>query len=174
MNNLIVRFSKNILFIILFLMISCSENKIVKVSNETNIIVNKIGKNDILMGEAVGIGGTKPEQFTNFEELEKTASKEELILLTNHQNAVVRCYSFWALAQYRNVDLFSIVKEHMNDTTTVATMFGCLLSSERTGDFYMNVVNPKYNFFNVRKLSEEEFNALDSILIRKKTTAFLK
>ncbi|WP_194140130.1 hypothetical protein [Flavobacterium hungaricum] len=124
------------------------------------------------MGSIAGFAAIKPEQYENFEALKETASKEELLLLTNHSNAVVRCYSFWALAQCRNVDLFSIVKAHINDTTQVATEFSCLLSSEKTSDFYINLVNPKYENFEVRQLSEEEFNKLDSILILKKQGQF--
>lgn len=167
-NKLSIRLSLIIFLVLSFFLLSCSGKNSTVISKETNLIVKKIEKINILMGSGVGFAGIKPEQYDNFEALQETASKEELVLLTNHSNAVVRCYSFWALGQYRNVDLFSIVKKHLSDTTTVATEFGCVLSSETTANFYVNLVNPKYENFGVRKLSEEDFNILDSILIRKK------
>ncbi|GAK91819.1 hypothetical protein JCM19297_3 [Nonlabens ulvanivorans] len=55
------------------------------ISNKTKRIVKKIKKVNELMDSAVYATGTRPEQWDNFEELEKTATKEELIELTNHQ-----------------------------------------------------------------------------------------
>jgi len=156
----------------LFFIISCSGKKITKVSDETNLIVKKIEQINVLMGSAVGYGGNKPEQYENFEALKKTASKEELLLLTNHSNAVVRCYSFWALGNYKNFDLFSLVKNHINDNAIVKTQFGCLISREKVGDFFINLINPKNKNSEIRQLTEEEFSELESILINQKNDLY--
>jgi hypothetical protein len=156
-------------FRIFSIILSCSgEKNSATIAPETNQIVEKIEKINVVMGSAVGFAGIKPEQYENFEALQEIASKRELILLTNHSNAVVRCYSFWALAHYKNVDLFSVVKEHLTDTTIVETQFGCIISSEKTVDFFINLVTPKYESSEIRKLTQEEFDKLDSILVYKK------
>ncbi|WP_157505936.1 hypothetical protein [Flavobacterium chungangense] len=157
---------------ILLVTLSCSEKNSTKISNETNLIVQKIEKENIVMGSAVGVAGIKPEQYENFEELKKNVSKEELLLLTNHSNGVVRCYSFWALALDKNANLFSIVKNHINDNTQVETQFGCIKSTEKVGDFFINLVNPKYEDSEIKKLSQAEFNQLDSLLIYKKNNLY--
>ena len=69
------------------------------VSNKTKKVVKKIAKINELMSSAVYGSGIRPKQWDNFEELEKIATKKELIELTNHPNGVVRCYSFWALTK---------------------------------------------------------------------------
>jgi hypothetical protein len=101
--------------IILFTtLISCAQTTFDEssISKQTIKAVKKIEEVNQLMSSAVGAGGIRPEQWDNFEELKKTATKEELIELTNHPNGVVRSYSFWALSHKKDVDLFSIAKEH--------------------------------------------------------------
>ncbi|MFB9076829.1 hypothetical protein ACFFWB_05310 [Flavobacterium procerum] len=119
------------------------------------------------MGEFVGQAPRRPQQYENFEELKKKTSFEELRMLTDHPNGVVRCYAFWALAHNENVDLFSIVKTHLIDDATIETLFGCTGSVEKVGDVFINIVTPKYFDLNIKKLNEKESKALDSLLIYK-------
>jgi hypothetical protein len=128
-------------------------------------IVSKIEKINELMDRAVSVSGSRPEQFDNFSELQKNASKDELIALTNHPNAVVRCYAFWSLTYDPTSNLLPIVINHINDTTIVDTQFGCIGSRERAGDFMINVVTPKYIDLKSKKLSVTEADYLDSILV---------
>lgn len=136
-----------------------------KISSKTNKIVQKIAKVNELMGSAVSIGGTRPKQYDNFVELEKKASKEELIELTNHPNGVVRSYSFWALSHKKNIDLFPIIKNHLNDDELVSTMFGCIVSKEKVGDFFINVATPEYIDLDSDKMNSNQMKELDSLLI---------
>ena len=168
MNKFVFRFAVILSLTIVIFMWSCSQKNTTEISNETNLIVKKIEKENIVMGSAVGYAGIKPKQYDNFEELKKQASKEELLMLINHANGVVRCYSFWALALNKNADLFAIVKDHINDDTPVETQFGCSKSTKKVGDFFINLVNPKYEDSEIKKLSQTEFNQLDSLLIYKK------
>lgn len=136
-----------------------------KISSKTNKIVQKIAKVNELMGSAVSIGGTRPKQYDNFVELEKKASKEELIELTNHPNGVVRSYSFWALSHKKNIDLFPIIKNHLIDDELVSTMFGCIVSKEKVGDFFISVATPEYIDLDSKKMDSKEMKELDSLLI---------
>lgn len=119
------------------------------------------------MGEAVYYSGMKPKQYENFEILVKIASHEELLNLTKHPNGVVRCYSFWALSLKKDINLFSIIKEHINDDEIVNTQFGCMGGQEKVGDFFISIATPNYIDLESKKLSENEYKLLDSILIYK-------
>lgn len=156
----------------MFFLLGCSRKNSVEISKETNLIVKKIENINVLMGSAVGESGNKPEQYDNFEALKKTASKEELLQLTNHSNAVVRCYSFWALGNYKNFDLLLLVKNHINDDALVKTQFGCIGATEKVGDFFINLVNPKHKNSQIRQLNEEEFSKLENILINQKNDLY--
>lgn len=158
-------------FLILFLSVSCyGKNNYdeSKISNKTSRIVKKIEKINILMSSGIGASGMKPKQFKNFEELKKNASIEELTALTNHRNGVVRCYSFWALLSLKNIDLFSIVKDHLTDDTIVQTQFGCIGADEKVGDFYLELVTADYEDEQIKLLNEKQLQVIDSLLIYSK------
>lgn len=136
-----------------------------KLSVKTDRIVRKIEKINFLMGSAVGYSGTKPKQFDNLIELENEANKNELIALTDHPNGVVRCYAFWALSHDSTIDLFPIVAKHLNDNELVSTQFGCIISKQKVGDFYINVVTPNHVDLNSTKFDSIQLQKIDSILI---------
>ena len=135
------------------------------ISNKTKKAVKKIEKVNELMGSAVYSSGMRPKQWDNFEELKKTATKEELIELTNHPNGVVRSYSFWALTHKNDVDLLPIVKNHLNDNELVETQFGCIGGQEMVGDFFIQVMTPQYIDLDSEKMNSKELVELDSLLI---------
>jgi len=136
-----------------------------KISKQTNKVVKDIAKINELMSSAVYYSGMKPKQWDNFEELKRKASKEELIELTNHPNGVVRSYAFWALSYNKNIDLFQIVKNHLNDDELINTQFGCIGGQEKVGDFFIQIMTPQYINFESKKLKQEAFWELDSLLI---------
>lgn len=136
-----------------------------KISKKTNKIVSDIETVNMVMSSAVGYVGVRPEQYENFMKLKANATTNELKELTNHPNPAVRCYSFWALSYDHSVDLYSIVLNHLDDNEFVETQFGCIVSGEAVGDFFISVVTPKYVDLNCKKLDSAQFAALDSILI---------
>ena len=136
-----------------------------KISSQTKLIVTKIEKENMLMGSAVGNGGVRPKQFDNFTELQRASTKSELLELTNHPNAVVRCYSFWALTYDTSINLLPIIIKHIPDNENVRTMFGCIVSGENVGDFFINLVTPNYVDINSKKVDSSQFAIIDSILI---------
>lgn len=168
-NRFIQKMKNGLILIFLFVsLISCGQQKTFdpeKISNETNKIVLRIAEINEVMGGAVGYGGERPEQYDNFTSLRETASQQELEELTNHPNAVVRCYSFWALSYHSEADLFSIAVDHINDTTQVETLFGCLGGYEMVGDFFINIITPGYIDLKVQKMDSAQMHQLDSILI---------
>ncbi|WP_338378937.1 hypothetical protein [uncultured Flavobacterium sp.] len=136
-----------------------------KISNKTKKAVKKIERVNELMSSAVYSSGMRPKQWDNFETLKETATESELIELTNHPNGVVRSYSFWALSYNKNVDLFKIVKNHLNDDELISTQFGCIGGQEKVGDFYIQVLTPQYVDLDSKKLNEQQFRELDSLLV---------
>lgn len=137
------------------------------ISNRTNKVVNKIIQINELMDSAVYSIGTRPKQWDNFEELENIATKSELLELTNHPNGVVRCYAFWALSHRTDIDLFPILKNHLNDYELVNTQFGCIGNQEMVGDFYIQMSEPNEYEPESRSITYKEFSELDSLLIYK-------
>ena len=56
--------------------------------------------------------------------LKKEATNEELILLIEHKNAVLRCYSFDALVYSKGVDIFPIILKKLI-ISILWTVLGC-------------------------------------------------
>jgi len=104
--------------------------------------VEKISDDNIIMSSAIGPGGIKPEQYERFEFLCENAYEKELIELTDYPNGVVRGYSFWALAKLRSDSLEKVILDHIQDTDTISTQFGCMLFSYPLIDFMIEVVTP--------------------------------
>lgn len=117
------------------------------------------------MGGAVYYAGIRPPQYDSFTELKNKATEDELVELTNHPNGVVRCYAFWALTYKPTAKLLPIVIAHIVDVSSVNTQFGCIGSSEKVGDFFVDLVTPKYVDFNSKKLTAAEYEYLDSVLV---------
>ncbi|HYG15675.1 MAG TPA: hypothetical protein VEC12_07980 [Bacteroidia bacterium] len=78
----------------LLLVVICSGCAI---SPKTKLSVLKIRSRNIVMSSRVGWHGIQPKQYRNFLSLKNHATQKELIKLTGHRNAAVRCYAFWAL-----------------------------------------------------------------------------
>lgn len=158
------------------------EFDISKVSNKTRGIVNKIEKINMVQGIGVGIAGTKPKQYENYEDLEKTAGIDELIELSRHPNGSVRSYAFSALANRENVDLYPIVLEHLQDFELIRTQYGCVISQETVGDHFLHqIIYIDYPDFEddsidwenyvfeekmVSKLNEKELSKINQMILQ--------
>jgi hypothetical protein len=135
-----------------------------KISEQTERIVAKIAIQNRLDGAIIGVVGGKTEQYGNFAELQKKATRAELTALTGHPNTAIRCYAFWALSCDSTADLLPIVISHLDDTALVYTQFGCIVSQEKAGDFFFDVTRQSIDL-NSKKLTPEEYGYLDSVLI---------
>lgn len=145
-----------------------------KISNEVIKITHNIAQINRLTGSAVGVGGVRPKQYNNFTLLREKANIDELRELTNHPNGVVRCYAFWALSYDSSVNLFPIVLDHIYDTANVGTQFGCIVSMEPVGEFFISIITPQRVDLKANKLDSLHLWQLDSILIYSSTTLWAK
>lgn len=142
-----------------------NEKNAVDTRMSISLLVRGIAFDNELVSNAVGIAGEETSQWRRYLKLRDKATIEELRYLTNHENPVVRAYSFQALAYRTDKDIFPILIEHLNDTTTLNTFFGCIKSSEMTGDYFISVVTPDYISDDLYKLNKDEEATLDSLLL---------
>lgn len=133
-------------------------------------IVDEIEKGNRVESSHIGYGGSPSDQYAKYEQLKKTATVEQLTSLTNHKNSAVRCYAFQALASKKADNVFTVLLKHLHDTSTVVTQSGCIVMTELTGDYFIDVVTPDYIALDVYKLNQKERQTLDSILLYDKST----
>lgn len=102
--------------------------------------------------------------YYNFMKLRGTATKSELTELVNHPNAVVRCYSFWALSQYDSSNLLSCILAHSGDTALqVNAYIGSFHAIFSVKDFFLNVISNKHYNLGKVTLTKEQKRIIDSI-----------
>jgi hypothetical protein len=146
--------------IVILLMLSTSIFSAEQIRPEIKAIVNKLEEKNMLYGPAVGYGGVKDEQWTNFEELLKNAGTDELIILTKHKNPVIRCYAFWGLVEKRDKGCYQILLNHLTDSESVTTFFGCVISGQMVGDVFLQLMNPAFYDEDVNKLTTLQHDIL--------------
>lgn len=158
-------------FLIVGILINCigcntkdSRNKIF-LRNDIQIIVDSIAEVNVYEGARIGLEGSKSKQWRRYEELKKIATNDELTELTNHENPVVRCYSFKALLYRKNIDVLSIVKKHLNDDTSFKLLSGDLGDRQTVGDFFIEKATNDYEQSDIHILNEKQRTILDSILL---------
>ena len=151
-----------VIIIFLILLYSCngryrhSENPFSRYNLEN--IVSGISKTNVVMGGAVGIAGARPEQWDRYLALCHKATDTEIINLTNHTNAVVRCYAFDCMLQRKNLDFFNTLLLHLIDTAEVHTLYGCLGGREMVGDYFLQASKGV-------GLNKNQESKIDSILL---------
>jgi len=107
-------------------------------------ILNKMTQINCYMGPAVYESGEKPEQYSLYEVLRNTATKDQLISLLSHKNGVIRAYSLQALvARNEEMDWDAIALASFSDTEKVETQFGCLGGKESVGDIFLDLLVQK-------------------------------
>lgn len=157
-----------ILFLLLTTLISCStkrkpshEDKVERTSSLQKIVDN-LGHENII-GDNIGIAGST-YRFELFKQLNKIATTNELITLTDHEIPAVRYYSFRALVSRRNDKVFEILLNHMNDTMRLVSFSGCTGMTETLRYNLINIVRSDETNLDGYKLSEKQQAIVDSIL----------
>ena len=170
---------KYILFVIVLLLeISCSNNnKTLNTSPSSQSVIdsliNGIAMDNMLNDEGIGIGWSENTQWKRYLKLSEIATEEELVKLTDHENAVVRGYSFQALAKNKSSKVFSILIDHLTDTATVACFSGCFQTDQMIGDYFINIVTINKDDTTAYKLNEREQAIVDSTLLFDKSIQLL-
>ena len=119
----------------------------------------------MLHSASVGLMGARTEQYKRYEQLQKSATTEELRALTDNNNAVVRCYAFQALVARKKTGVFAILVNHLYDTANVRTFEGCIMNSEKAGDYFLKTVMPPGSTSRKYAISNKEKETIDSILV---------
>jgi hypothetical protein len=119
-----------ILFLVLFASVTSYAQDIRKM--EVEAIICGIAKYNGYDSEGIGFGGYKSSQRYRYEELRDKATSRELANATIHSNPVVACYAYEALAERKDSNIFSLLKEHLTDTSILYTHIGCVLGGRST------------------------------------------
>lgn len=166
---------KSILFVSLFIILnSCSPNKKqtkfiseispkIELSDSTKNIVNAIIDYGEITGSAIGYAGRQPKQWNNFKKLQEDVSEKEIVALTEHTNPVVKCYAFNVLVYKRNKNSFNILKKNLQDTTSVSCQYGCMVSTVKVNDYFIESIlrpNPDEAY-----LTKSDKKTLDSLIL---------
>jgi hypothetical protein len=167
---------KNMAIILFFLAISNlafsqDNHELNEISTKVSKIVSDIAKGDGIDSSSVGIVGVRTERYDNFTKLVELATRKELMVLTDHTNVAVRGYAFWALSFDHSIDLLPIIKKHLSDDEYVGYTVGCNANSSKIGDFFINIVSPKFSMnpvgkdININKFTSEQQKKLDHLLL---------
>jgi len=137
----------------------------IKLSPNIDTLVKGIAKDNVLKSAGTGEAGERTAQWERYEKLKKDATNVELMTLSDHKNAVVRCYSFQALVERKTFEILPILLNHLHDTAEVETFQGCIISSQMVGDYFLDLVSPEYIDSDFYKLIARRKINIDSILL---------
>jgi len=140
-----------------------------KLKPDINNLVLQIEKYNVLESEHVGIAGETTDQYRNFIKLRDNATNDELLMLLNHENSVVKGYSSWALVDNKYSKLSEILVEFLRTGETVTSQSGCIVSEDNLSRmFYSRIF---YQGFH-NKLNKEDslfysqqVRQLDSVIL---------
>lgn len=126
-------------------------------------LVDSLSAVNQIHGPYVGFDGETTSQYQNFKKLSELACTDELLELTNHDNAVVRGYAFWALARQQYEGLDSVLLAHAHDEDPVREIQGGIINSVPLIDFMQWVVDPEMLDEDSRKLEPEIFQRVSQL-----------
>lgn len=132
-----------------------------EIKKDVNIIARTIKNNETCIGCLSG----KSKAQKSVSSLWENANNEELVVLTDHRNTAIRCYSFHILSSRNYKNLFPILVKYLRDSITIHTLYGCLGNDERVGDYALSLVSQEAVFENYYHLSKIEKYKIDSILL---------
>jgi len=104
-----------------------------------NLAVEGIVTNTRIESAAVGIAGTKSEQYERFYTWYTEASDEDILRMTSHTSPVVRSYALWAMALKNHPDFQSTARSLGADDAEIDTVFGCVVERMTVADFAMRL-----------------------------------
>jgi hypothetical protein len=139
-------------FFLLISLVAHGQEERAGLSPGTRAVIKKMIKYNRIDSEAVGYGAERTAQYDRFIKLTGRATTEELILLTNHKNPVIRGYAFWALARQNYADLYKIFSDHQHDSESVDVLMNCTGGEMPLIGFMTWVVTPNMLDMECKKL----------------------
>jgi len=133
-------------------------------SDELVSIISALEDGGQVESARLGAAGEPSRQWERYEHLKELATVDQLIGLTDYDNAIVRCYAFQALAAKNAVRVFEVLLRHVDDSESVSVQRGCIGMTELTGDYFINVVTRGADA-NGYHLNPTERERLDGILL---------
>jgi hypothetical protein len=146
-----------LLFSFSYLLIGCK--------NEKEIIVDSIIKYGAFEGMYRGPTNIISPQWRNFEALTQEFSEQELVVLCEHKNPIVRCYAFKALAEICSPQVYGVLLNHLSDTVEFDRNYGCIADKDRVTDNFLDQVGYDRQGVTKYTLSQEQYHYIDSILL---------
>ncbi len=128
-------------------------------------IVDQIAKINEVQDEYIGLGGSKSENYKYFKKLKEIATTEELVQLTDNNNAAVACYASWALGDKIYPDLKTIFLKFVLQDRAVATFSGCIQSQDNIS---IELYHRYWNNVNISRTTDKILLELDSIVLLSK------
>jgi len=113
---------------VLFILLGANES--LGQTSDLADIVDRITKINEVQGEHVGFAGIESENYKNFIQLKGLATLDELVQLTDNENATVACYASWALADIPYADLRAIFYKFILRDREIETFSGCIKSQD--------------------------------------------
>lgn len=133
------------------------------ISNPVKIITEQIAQYKGVDAAAIGVAGSKSDQYKRFEHLVQQATTRELLQLTNHKSPIVRAYAFWALGkrEYKSI-IPEVVEKHLKDRETFNYTSGCMPETEYINSFYLQslIYHPDFLYLKLSEAEKEKYNKL--------------
>lgn len=133
-------------------------------ANRVKDLVISIGNEEVI-GDHIGIAGST-YRFELYKNLNKLATTDELVSLTDDGNPAVRYYAFRALAHRRHSKVFDILLKHVNDTATLAYYRGCTGMEETLVSSLVEIVTTESVEPAGYKLNTDERRTVNRLLKR--------
>ena len=131
-------------------------------------IVNQIAAGNMVTSSHIGVAGLPSSQWGLYKQLKDNATIEQLVALTEHKNAAVKCYSFQALVANRSDKTFPVLLKKLFDTSKIVIQSGCVITAEMIGDYFFGIVALKDADNKTYTLNPSERNIVDSMLLHNK------
>ena len=147
------------LLVLLFISTSCSEEA--RLQNA----LDGIGEAEAFMSDAVGIAGTKPDVYKDYETVVELANPDQLYQMINDERPVVRIYGFQGMVETNHSETFAAFKQLLPDTTNLSTMSGCIMSSDRVNALATTLLTNDFLKREHYQLQGRERIVFDSLLL---------
>ncbi len=135
---------KTLILLISIIAISCNNSlSSMKVQEVVNSIKTEKKINDIF-------------ESSNYKKLLSIATNNDLVILTDNENPIVRYYACKGLLERDYSEIRDVYLEHKNDKTTIYTTNGaCLINTIRINETLLLGLRPRSS--SKYKFSEEEY-----------------